>query len=297
MALARGFLSEEHEDAFVSARAGHNRGGAWRRVCGASTRGGGVCQQPPLSGHTRCLRHAGPKAAQALRLRQIAELAAGRLTPAEFERRELRRAANRTRETWKRDPWAPGRTIDLGDHEERFQVESGVAAAGVPIAPAVLDWLRWRYRRLQIDRQRGNEWVRVIHEEYPRRLRDAGPAPVHSDPRAATGIQPLWSASSPPVGSRRLGEDRPRPPAPTRNGNTMKPDRLDNIEVREDRLAEVAYQQRDVLAPLLALCFGAGEQRALIRALAIYLDRPTDLAAMRYWTTRAGEVRARAGVA
>jgi hypothetical protein len=72
----------------------------------------------------------------------------------------------------------------------------------------------------------------------------------------------------------------------------MKPSHLDNLEVSESRLAEVAYQQRDVLAPLLRLVPNVGQQRALIRALAIYLDRPSDLAAMRRWTALVAEARA-----
>ena len=68
------------------------------------------------------------------------------------------------------EPWRPGQTIDLGAFEERFLIESGSARLGaaVRVPPAVLDWLRWRYRRLKIDRKRDEEWLRVLREDYPR---------------------------------------------------------------------------------------------------------------------------------
>ena len=74
----------------------------------------------------------------------------------------------------------------------------------------------------------------------------------------------------------------------------MKSSCLNDIQVSEEVLARVAYQQRDVLAPLLSFCAGPREQRMLIRELAIYLDRPTDLAAVRSWTARVTALRARA---
>lgn len=74
----------------------------------------------------------------------------------------------------------------------------------------------------------------------------------------------------------------------------MKSSCLDDTEVSEEVLGRVAFQQRDVLAPLLSLCAGPREQRMLIRELAIYLDRPTDLAAVRSWTALVMALRARA---
>jgi hypothetical protein len=59
-----GFASDAHEEAFRQAGAAHLRGAATPGVCGARTRSGRLCQQPPLrEGAGRCLRHAGPKAA------------------------------------------------------------------------------------------------------------------------------------------------------------------------------------------------------------------------------------------
>lgn len=293
MALARGFLSDKHEAAFSAGRAEHDRRSVVRRVCGARTRGGGNCQQPPLTGHVRCLRHAGPKAANALRERQIADLAAGRISAAEFEQREMRRAANRLREAWKRDPWTPGQTIDLAEHEHQFQVESGVARLGAPVAPAVLDWLRWRYRRLQIDRRRDTEWARVVREDYPRRVRDAGTKPPEFDPRAVGVGKSLWTAAPPPPGSRRARADQPHAPRPSPQAKTAKPSYLDDFDVGEADLARVAYEHRDVLGPLLRLCHGVSEQRLVLRALTHYLGRTGDLAALKNWLAVVATLRAR----
>jgi hypothetical protein len=293
MKLTGGFYSDEHAARFQAGAEAVRRGGADSRICGAQTRSGGVCQQPPLIGSRRCLRHAGPHHARLHRQRQLEAFARGKLSREEFERFEARRAANALRNAWRRNPWLPGQTIDLGVWEDRFQIESGLARRNEPVPPAVLDWLRWRYRRLQIDRGRDQEWARALFEEYPRRVRDAGPPPPDFDVRATALIAPFWSASVSPVGSKRAREDRPRAPSLKRKGKSVNPSPLDEIEVSEERLARVAYEQRDVLAPLLKLC-SRGEHRALIRALAIYLDHPTNLAAMRRWTAWVFELRARA---
>jgi len=288
--LLQGFGSEEHEAQFRIGRHEHNRGGAARRVCGAMTRGGAPCRQPPLSGHGRCLRHAGPKAARELRRRQIADLSAGRMRPEEFERHELRRAANRLRDQWKRDPWTQGQTLDLAEHEERFRTVSGLARLDTPVPPAVLDWLRWRYRRLQIDSRRDEVWAGVVFEEFPRRVRAAGPPPPTFDPSQLGASQSLWRAEVPPVGSRRNRADGPRVVA----GGPVPVERASEEEHDPSALAIVAYEQRDVLAPLLELCGSALEQKAVVGALKTYLDRPGDPAAMRRWLDTVSALRSRA---
>lgn len=293
MRLTGGFYSDEHAARFMSRAEATRRGGVDSQICGARTRTGGRCGQPPLAGGRRCLRHAGPHHARQHRQRQLRAFAEGRLPAEAFARMETRRAANALRNAWRRDPWTPGQTIDLGEHEQRFLIETGIARLGAPVAPAVLDWLRWRYRRLQVDRRRDEEWWRIVRDEYPRRVRDAGdPAPNYDPPVSGFG-QPRWTASPPSARSKRLRDDAPHAPALFRQA-IVKPSYLDEIEISETDLARVAYEQRDVLAPLLSLCTGTREQRMLIRELAIYLDRPTDLAAVRRWTALVTTLRARA---
>ncbi len=294
MKLAGGFYSDVHAARFMARAANVRRGGDHSRICGARTRSGGACQQPPLAGATRCLRHAGPHHARHHRQQQLQAFAEGRLSNEAFARVEARRAANALRNAWRRDPWTPGRTIDLGEHEARFLTESGLARQSAPVAPAVLDFMRWRYRRLQVDHRRDGEWARVVNEEYPRRVRDAGPPPAGHDPGACAVAKPVWTARTPATGSKRLRSDSTRVSSPEPAAQTIQPSPFDDTEVSESRLAQVAYEQRDVLAPLLSFCTGTREQRFLIRELAIYLDRPTDLAAVRSWTSLVSMLRARA---
>src|SRR4051794_33000312 len=118
MPMLFGFIDASHQAAFESARDQHRRGGGLAKCCGAKTRNGGSCMLPPLEGQTRCLRHAGPNGARRYRDRQLQELAAGHLDPAVFAKAERRRAVNRLKYLWKKNPWVPGATIDLGIHEK-----------------------------------------------------------------------------------------------------------------------------------------------------------------------------------
>jgi len=210
-----------------------------------------------------------------------------------FARVEARRMANAVRNAWRRDPWTPGRTIDLGEHEQRFLTESGLACQSAPVPPAVLDWLRWRYRRLQLDHRRDGEWARVVNEEYPRRVRDAGPPPAGHDPSAGAVDKSVWTVRTPATGSKRLRSDPMRVSSPEPAARAMMPTPFDSIDVSEADLARVAYEHRDILGPLLRLCHGMSEQRLVIRELAIYLHRPTDLAAVRSWASLVSTLRAR----
>lgn len=116
----------------------------------------------------RCLRHAGPKAAAEHRDAQKRAFETGRISAEVWNRAEARRSANRLSRRWKKDQWVSGSTIDLGAHEGPLQEAlGGVDSAGLP--PAVLDWLRWRYRRTQIDRQDDTGWHRALRHQ-PRRL-------------------------------------------------------------------------------------------------------------------------------
>ena len=78
------------------------------------------------------------------------EFQSGKLSPANWHRHEAKRAANRLHDKWKKDPWLPGWTIDLGQAEgEMTDSLRDFGVDGDRLAPAVVDWLRWRYRRTQ----------------------------------------------------------------------------------------------------------------------------------------------------
>lgn len=272
MRLEGQFFSEEHERKFAVGRTLHRRGGPAERLCGARTRFGGTCRQRCLSGHNRCLRHAGPHAARQLRERQLRDLATGRISVAEFKRQERRREVNRLHDAWKRDPWLPGSTIDLGEHETRFQIESGLARLGLPVAPAVLDWLRWKYRRLQIDARRDSEWARVRLEEYPRRKEAAGSPPYDAALNSTHASEAPWAANTPLPGSKRL-----RPDSILGRKARLKERELPAVGILQqddERLAHFHFQNREVLGPLLARCRSAKERDAVIAALWRYLEAP-----------------------
>lgn len=140
-------------------------------TCSARTKGGAPCPQPPLRGGPRCLRHAGPKAALAHRERQRARLATGGVTPAEWARAEARRARNKVGSAWRSDPSLPGATIELGPEEEaRFRATLVAACIKLDaLLPALSDWLRWRFRRCQVDRTDNAAWERAVRLELPKR--------------------------------------------------------------------------------------------------------------------------------
>ncbi len=289
MAIYPGLHSDLQRERFLAAAREVRRGGARSKICGARTRGGGTCGQPPLVGGTRCLRHGGPHAARAHRQRQLEAVAKGKLSHEDFARHEARRAVNALRNGWRRHPWTPGQTIDLGEHEDRFQTLSGLARLDTPVAPSVLDWLRWKYRRLQVDRRRDDEWARVVFDEYPRRVRDAGPPPPTYDPSQPGLSRPMWTAEPPPHWSRRNRADGPREAA----GDPVPVIRPAEEEHDPAALAMVAYEQREVLTPLLELCGTAREQKSVIVTLKSYLDRPGDPAAMRRWLDTVSALRSR----
>lgn len=166
-----GVHSAAHADRFHAAARLVQRGGPLAAVCGARTRSGAGCTQEPLAGGVRCLRHGGRKAAAAHRERQLAGLRTGRVTPEVFARAEARRARNRLLDLWKRNPSVPGRTIDLGADEGRFQdALVAYAVRSGPDLPAVMDWLRLRFRRCMIDRADAATWTRAVRDWLPKRL-------------------------------------------------------------------------------------------------------------------------------
>lgn len=175
-----GSEADQQGDAFLSANRRARRGGADAAICGARTRTGTVCQNLPIrEGKGRCLRHAGPHAAREHRERQRNAFLSGRISAAEWNRAEARRAANRLGWEWKRNPWVPGRTIDLGAAEDDLRADLGQRGLDMDrLAPAVADWLRWRYRRTQIDRRNDRGWLRVVLDMLPGRIARAGACPA-----------------------------------------------------------------------------------------------------------------------
>lgn len=169
----RGFQSSDHARKFDAGRALVCRGGQLQAICGARTRSGAPCQSAPLKGHWRCLRHAGPKAARQLRDRQLRALALGKLSIAAFARLEARREANRLRRLWKRDPWVAGATVDLGGHEPAFAEAIGPRLSAFP--PALSDWLRWKYRRFQLDTRDEQRWSAAVSEGVAMHAKTIGP--------------------------------------------------------------------------------------------------------------------------
>ncbi|TGR84564.1 hypothetical protein EN866_33175 [Mesorhizobium sp. M2D.F.Ca.ET.223.01.1.1] len=293
MPTGGGFYTEQQEANFRVANVQHRRGGAAEVVCGARTRTGGHCGQKPLAESRRCLRHAGPHAARAFRERQIRDLAKGKITPAEFAAHEARRAANRLRDNWKKNPWLVGSTIDLGEHEWSFQQESGLAHRHEPISPAVMDWLRWKYRRLQLDRKRDAEWVRVLRDEFPRRVQNTRP-PSSAD-LAGFEQQSRPTAAHWTVGGRVAFTKR-RNPDHTWAPSSPKISMLRRVKVSNAELADLgrlATEHHQLVNSLFAACHNDGERQALLVALRDVTSKPGDTKAQTVWTKALVELRSR----
>lgn len=283
MPTGGGFYSEEQENNFRDANVLYRRGGQAEIVCGARTRAGGLCRGKPLIGSRRCIKHAGPHAARAFRERQLVDLGRGKITPDDFAASEARRAANRLRDRWKKNPWLPGSTINLGEHEEAFLAESGLDLRLEPVPPAVSDWLRWKYRRLQIDRKRHDQWVQVRRVDFPRRVLDAGPPTA--DDLIALEQQPatasdVWVVGSSGSFSRRQNLDRPKmKSAPTLR--RLRRARVRNID--PDTLARMICEHHKLLGPLFENCRDDAEKISVVAALQDYLADPNEPKALNRW--------------
>lgn len=288
-----GFYSSEQEANFRAANVIHRRGGPNEVVCGARTRTGGQCQQKPLHGSRRCIKHAGPHAARAFRARQLRDLARGKIMSEDFAAHEARRAANRRGDQWKKNAWLPGSTIDLGEHEWAFEQESGIAHTSEPIAPAVLDWLRWKYRRLQIDRKRDAEWVRVLREEYPRRVERAGKPTMddlaileqHAASASLSGGAPAhWTVGGRVPSPKRQKLDLPKAVRPRRDlrlpGASKRKARA---EPDPQEIAMLCVRHGSLLHRLFEKCRGDAEKQAVIAALYEYDQNPDDPKALARW--------------
>lgn len=320
-AIGHGFWHEEHEAALAAARARVQRGGPDAVVCGARNRTGAACQNLPIrEGKGRCLNHAGPHAARLHRERQRRAFLSGKISHAEWSKAEARRAANRLGWAWKKNPWVPGRTIDLGPAEN--ELRDDLARRGLDmttLAPAVADWLRWRYRRTQIDRQDERGWLRVLVEALPERIAKAGARPAdgaadadadatdacmpshtsgrqRTRPGAGTGAKgsanavQTWTpdADRPARTSKRLRDDAPRAPKVVRGkgyGRRGRPRTQPPKGEEMNDLMEAYRAHRVTVAPMLERCRSEGEQIAVLRALRDFMNNPSDAGARDRWCT------------
>lgn len=259
--------------------------------CGARTRNGGNCRHAPLAGHNRCIRHAGPKAARAFRQRQFNDMQAGRISYAEFARNEAKRAANRLRDQWKKDPWVHGRTIDLGEHEMAFQGELFHWNGSRRLAPAILDFLRWKFRRLQIDRSQNEAWALLLRDELPRRVREAGDPPAGWTEQSEGPAPAPWRAAGAPVFGKRGRRDMARAKREAEPNVLPAPSNLAAFDANV--VANIVRDCRDVLTPLLALCATDDERSGLVAALVQYTRAPALRGAREAWLKAVATLRER----
>lgn len=285
------FISPEHEYSFLQGAMAHRIGTPGSRACGARLRTGAACPNPPIkeSPKGRCLSHCGPHAARAYRARQKRRFEAGSVSAAEWNRAEARRAANRLGDKWKKNPWLPGKTIDLGEQEYAFrEALGGVNVDALP--PAVADWVRWRYRRTQIDRQSLDAWRKALHHELPARVADAGPRPdVASGRSSKPGAAPrTWTvdARSAAGFSRRQLADRTKAPKARRGKGYPRPGRPRTQPADEDEFADLMRVYREnaaVLGPIMDVMKGEEKQLFVLRTLRDYLARPQDVELCKRW--------------
>ncbi|MGN6486306.1 MAG: hypothetical protein ACTHLT_00620 [Devosia sp.] len=215
---------------------------------------------------------------------------AGKIGYAEFARSEAKRGANRLRDQWKKDPWVHGRTIDLLEHEMAFQGELLHWNGSRRLAPAILDWLRWKFRRLQIDGAQNEAWALLLRAELPRRVRDAGDPPAAWTEQESVGPA-AWEAGGAPVTGKRVRRDGPkvrREAAAVGLPPLSKPENMDPLEV-----ARIVSSSMDVLRPALALCRTDDERDGLVAALVNYAREPQSAARREEWTTLLRALRER----
>ena len=284
-------MSSVQSKAFIQAAKTHQRGGAAARICGATTRNGGACSNPPIKGDTgRCLSHCGPKAAKAFRERQQRRFEAGKISAEEWNRAEARRVVNRLGDAWKKDPWLPGSTIDLGDHEEALAAALGGLDLDV-MPPSVVDWLRWKYQRLQVDTRNDAAWMEVRMSKLPKRLEKAGERPdrtvVGDVERAAE--RAVWRLSDgTDLGrwTRRRLPDAPRAEKAAHRGasKAVGRPRTRPVDMQEEQQLLSLYREHSaLLAPIMAVTVGEAKQWAVLRTLQVYLASPKDTRAHQRW--------------
>ncbi len=278
----RGFRDDAHREKFEAARERAGLGGVDRECCGARLRTGGFCALPVVSGFPRCRKHGGPAQARVVRQRQVEALAKGELSPADFERFEKRRAANRLTYRWRANPWLPGATIDLAEHEGRFRDE--LAAMGFrlnQVPPAVLDKARWKFRRTVLDRGRLAGWTDFLAGQLQELIDGAGPAPPPVD-----GVQlverPAFVVAPIMPGSKRRLADARRGAAPPRIGPVPKAAPLALSE--REAAGRALWEHRGALSGVLAFARSDDDRLAIGAAFLRLQAKPGDPDETQRWT-------------
>lgn len=286
------FKDDAHRQKFEAARARACLGGVDRECCGARLRTGGFCALPVVSGCKRCRKHGGPAQAQAVRQKQLVALSKGELSPADFERFEKRRAANRLTYRWRSNPWLPGATIDLAEHEGRFRTElAGLGFRVNAIPPAVLDSARWKFRRMVLDRGRSNIWTDFVTTKLQVLIDRAGAAPPPVD-----GVQlvesPAFVAAPLGANSKRRRPDEKVGPA-HRVAPTNAP--IPAPRGGESEAASRAlWEHRAALAAVLGLARSDADKLAIGAAFVRLQQRPGDPDETRRWADLVRRLKAAA---
>jgi hypothetical protein len=190
----------------------------------------------------------------------------------------------------------PGSTIDLDEHEGTLR--AALADRALPydmrtMAPAVADWLRWQFRRAQIDTTDEARWERVLREDLPRRVEAAGPPPAGwageapGEAEAPAGGA-VWTPddTAGDEWSKRHRPDVHRAPPKVRGKGYGRPGRPRTQPADEDEMAdlmELYRQASDTVGPMLAACRTTGDQVATLRALRDYARNPNDAGARDRW--------------
>lgn len=294
-----GFANFEVKQAFDAGRLRKQRGAPDAAICGARTKGGSLCQGLPLKGGKRCLRHAGRYAALAHRERQREAFMSGKISADEWRLAEARRAANRLQYRWRSDPWLPGATIDLGQHEEAFRAAVGGSTSKLDELPAaVADWLRWKFRRFQLDRRDTGKWENILRVQLPERVRKIGPCPrtrtsemrgMNPDPITEPVFKTLPGEGAGGYSSKRHLPDKPKASPKIRQrkqfgrGRPRKVMEMNENEAEQNDLAMLLYRYHDVINPLFARCQGDRDRMAVIYALRDMEARPGDRGAHERW--------------
>lgn len=143
-----GFHDAAHRQAFMAGRAAFQARGGQRR-CVSGAKHGGRCGGWALRGQDQCRFHAPVAVRRALRLRQLfrprsmsqAKRAAGR------ERARIQRIV------WKRDRWALGGTVTLGERDAVFFDDMRALGFAVSrLSPASVDAARWAWLNVEAGR-------------------------------------------------------------------------------------------------------------------------------------------------
>jgi hypothetical protein len=248
-----------------------------------------------VKGFDRCRHHIG--GADAKRFRQLKQkrFEQGKLTPQQMRNYAARRARNRLNAIWRRDPWVPGQTIDLGEHEADFRLELAYSGCDISeLAPALADKARWKWRRFRLDGQSADKWHEFVSRDLPQQITKAGPRPADYDARLpAVNIEPVKAAPAGPS-SRRRNSDRPRRQKPagiSAKRQRGRPRKALSLQLDEQTTAQLIAQNAE-LRTALAMSKSDDEARKTIAAFHGLLLAPGDAVAAIEWQRRLIALRA-----